>query len=75
MTHHGKQTASHRLATELRAQMVEALLDAARERRLAEKYREAFTTTASQHTKNAHNAAHHALELAEQHLTITGETP
>ena len=60
-----KRTASDRLAEELRARMVDALLDAARERRLIE------TCQLHEHQRLAHVATHHALELAERHLTIT----
>lgn len=56
---------------ELRARMVEALLDAARERRQAD----LPAASRPEHTRLAHIAAHHALELADQHLFLTGEVP
>lgn len=59
---------TERLLRELRGQMVESLLDAARERRkdgpMAEQAQSLFL---------AHCAVHHALSLADQYLTLEGE--
>lgn len=57
--------------------MIEALLDAARERRLANKrdlmHSTLPTTESGKHYDLYEAAANHALELADQHLTLTGE--
>lgn len=61
-----RRTSIERLTEELRGSMVEALLDAQRERRLYD------GNGHSVHLKLAEVATLHALELADQHLTLTG---
>lgn len=58
-----KRSPTERLCEELRGAMVEALLDAARERRKAEYDIHAL--------RLAEVATLHALELADQHLTLS----
>lgn len=69
MRRKGKRTPIDRLAEELRGSMVEALLDAARERR---KFAGPLTRKGrKQNVQLVRAAVGHALELADQHLTLT----
>lgn len=69
MRRKGRRSAIDRVTEELRGAMVEALLDAARERR---KFAGPLTRKGrKENVKLVTAAVGHALELADQHLTLT----
>lgn len=68
-----RKSLAERLAPELRARIVEAMLDAARERRKIPMDGFMAQAMTIQHQDLATKAVLHALELADQHLILTGE--
>ena len=64
----GKRSPLDRVKEELRGSIVEAVLDAARERR-----KDGDMQSQAQSLFLAHNATHHALNLADQYLTLEDE--
>lgn len=71
MTRQGRRAPIDRVCETLRGAMVEALLDAARERR---KFAGPLTRQGrKQNVQLVTAAVGHALELADQHLILTGE--